>query len=158
MESFFPEIDPPDPRGKLPWLPLIRCPAQGTLHVVVLSTAVSGVRLHRIDKKPFLCPRENCPVPGCPDVGRYEGYLEVIKVGQPDRLMLAMTGETANTVKAIACENGLTTRGLDLIFERDRPTKKSTIKVVFRGIVIHDSLIPKPRDMRPFILRLYKQK
>lgn len=150
-------IDPPEQTGKLPFLQIVRVPEGGFLHVQVLSTAVTGILIHRVGKKPFLCPREGCTVEGCPNTGRYEGYIECISPAHKKRIMLAVSSEVANMLKMLAVENGSSLRGMNLLFSREGKAKNSPVNVEYKGRPRDLHGLTPERDLRPFIVRLFKR-
>jgi len=152
--SFF--VPPPEASTRLPFLQLVRVPKGGFIRLVILSSDVLGVRTHRVDGKPFLCPGGTCPIEGCPKTGRWQGYVEAIAVNHPKRIMFELTAEAYHHVRCISVENSLQLRGLDLMFEREGKSRNATISVQHMDTVRDVASLGRERDLRPYVLRLYK--
>jgi hypothetical protein len=153
-ESFF--VAAPEQSDRLPFLQVVRVPKGGSLRLVIMSTDVTGVRVHRVDGKPFLCPGEGCPIDGCPDTGRWQGYVEAIAQSYKKRIMFELTLETYHKIRFISVENGLLLRGLDLLLEREGTSRNAAISVTHMDTIRDNKGLGKERNLRPFILRLYK--
>lgn len=151
-------VDPPPPSNSLPYLKVIRVPKGGKIQVVILSSDVVGCRVHRVENKPFLCPGEGCPILGCPDSGRWQGYIEVVAPPEPKRLMLELTLETYHRIRCISVENSLQMRGLHLLLERTGPQRNASIIVTQMDTMKFANGASLARDLRPFVLRLYKKR
>jgi hypothetical protein len=149
-------IEPPDPNDRLPFLKVERCPKAGHLSITILSTDVEHTRVHRVDGKPVLCKRVDCKIEGCPTSGRYQGYIEAISMKEKKRVMVELTEEVYQQIRMIQAANGLRLRGLQLILKREGERRNSPISVEQYGNVTNDRDIPRERNMRPFVLRLYK--
>lgn len=151
-------IEPPTQSAKLPYLQIVRVPKGGFIHVQVLSTAVTGILIHRVGKKPFLCPGTTCTAEGCPNTGRYEGYLECLSPAYKKRIMLAFSSEVANVLKCLAVENGLSLRGMNLLLSREGSAANSPINVEYKGRPRDLHGLPPERDLKPFIVRLFTRR
>lgn len=153
-DRFF--LSPPAPKTTLPYLKLVRCKPGQHLSITIISSDVVGCRQHRLDGKPYLCPGEGCQAPFCPNSGRYEAYVEAIAEKEKKIVMVAFTEECYQKVRMISLEHGMCLRGLQLVLRREEGRPKGPIDVEFHGKVKYDRNLPPQRDMRPFVLRLYK--
>lgn len=158
MDSVGNFLPPPDPHGRLPWLQLIRTPQAGPLTVIILSTEIIRVWVHRIEKQPYMCPGEGCKAEGCPNTGRGQSYVEVMSTTTGGKAMLELTDDTYHRIREISVEEGLQIRGLELRLERAGNRRNSVITVTSFGIKHRDRDLPPPRDMKPFVLRLFKKR